>query len=181
MITSTGPAESEAPASADRSRIRPEADHATIVAGWVRSTEEGGFWCSRAEHPFPAAAITDWWQDGATQPWLLLDHGAPVAYGEIWVDDEEDEVELARLIVDPARRRAGVGSRLVAELVALAKASGRSACFIRVAPGNDGALALYRAAGFQDVDDATAAEWNQGQPTAYRWLEHPDFPAATRG
>jgi len=84
-------------------------------------------------------------------------------------------VELARLIVDPARRRTGVGRRLVTELVELARTSGRAACFIRVAPGNDGALALYRAAGFEDVGDATAADWNQGQPTAYRWLEHPAF------
>ena len=158
---------------------RAEDHHATIVAGWAHSSEEARHWCSLAEHPFPASTITAWWQDSDVQPWLLLDHeGVPVAYGEIWIDDEEDETELARLIVDPARRRTGVGRLLVAELLTLAQTSGRSACIIRVAPGNNGALALYRAAGFRDVDDATAAEWNQGQPADYLWLEHPAVPAA---
>jgi ribosomal protein S18 acetylase RimI-like enzyme len=136
-------------------------------------------WCSRPEHPFPADAVTAWWERADVSPWLLCDPaGVPVAYGEIWDDEDEDEAELARLIVAPTRRRTGVGRRLVAELVGHARAGGRGGCFIRVAPGNTGALALYRAAGFRDIDDATAADWNRGQPTSYSWLEHPDFPAA---
>jgi [ribosomal protein S18]-alanine N-acetyltransferase len=165
--------------SSDWTVARPTDAHAALVAGWPSSAEEAGRWCSRAEHPFPPEAVTAWWEDADVSPWLLLDpYGVPVAYGEVWDDADEDETELARLIVDPARRRQGVGRRLVDELVAIARTAGRSSCFIRVAPHNDAALALYRAAGFRDVDDATAADWNQGQPTEYCWLEHPGFPAA---
>lgn len=178
MTTSTDEPEPTDSAQSEWTLTRAEGQHAMMVAGWARSAEEAGYWCSRAEHPFPASAITAWWEGSDVQPWLLLDDNAnPVAYGEIWVDAEEDETELARLIVDPARRRVGIGRRLVDELLAIATSSGRSACIIRVAPGNDGALALYRAAGFRDVDDATAADWNQGQPAEYRWLEHPAVPA----
>ena len=96
----------------------------------------------------------------------------PVGYGEIWDDAEEDEVELARLIVDPHRRRQGVGRHLVAQLFGLARRSGRADCFLRVAPDNTAALALYRSAGFRDVDAAFADAWNQQQPVAYVWLQH---------
>ncbi len=161
----------------DWTLVRPTTQQATTVAGWSRTAHEADFWCSRAEHPFPAEAIVAWWEDTDVTSWLLLDsHGTPSAYGEVWDDAEEDEAELARLLVDPARRRQGLGRALVARLLAVARNGGRSACLIRVAPGNDGALALYRSAGFNDVDDATAAEWNQSQPAQYRWLKHPSFP-----
>ena len=158
---------------------RPTGAHAALVASWPATADEADIWCSRAEHPFPPDAVAAWWAEADVSPWLLLDpNGVPVAYGEVWDDAEEDEAELARLIVDPARRRQGVGRRLVEELVEIARTTGRSACFIRVAPHNHGALALYRAAGFRDVDDATAADWNRVQPVEYRWLEHPAFPSA---
>lgn len=161
---------------ADWQLLTPTATHAELVAGWSRSAEEADRWASRAEHPFPASALITWWEDTDVQPWLLVDpDGVPVAYGEVWDDEDEAEVELARLIVDPDRRRRGVGRRLVDELVALARNTGRAACFLRVAPGNLAALALYRSAGFRDVAAALAAEWNQHQPVAYVWLEFPHF------
>jgi len=150
----------------------PAAHQAPLVAGWSRSAEESNLWCSRHEHPVPATVLVEWWQQADVQPWLLHDpSGVPVAYGELWDDEDEDEQELARLIVDPTRRRTGAGTRLVHELVGLAAAGPRSACLIRVAPSNSGALALYRSCGFRDVDHATAHEWNIGQPTSYRWLQ----------
>ncbi len=101
-----------------------------------------------------------------------------MAYGELWDDEEEDEQELVRLIVDPARRRSGAGTRLVSRLVELARSSGRASCFLRVDPANPGALALYRRCGFHDVDDSTADAWNQDQPVPYRWLQHAPTPSA---
>ena len=155
--------------------VSPQPSHAATVAGWSRSAEEAAAWVSLPEHPFPAAVVASWWEEPGVHARVLLDpDGAPVAYGEVWDDEEEDEVELARLIVDPARRRGGVGRLLVRELLAVAAGTGRASCFLRVAPGNAPALALYRAAGFRPVDPALAADWNRAQPVDYTWLEHPD-------
>jgi ribosomal protein S18 acetylase RimI-like enzyme len=159
--------------------VTPQDGQAAVVAGWSRSAEEARRWCSVAEHPFPADRVRGWWAGADVQPWLLVDDldGSPVGYGELWLDADEDEVELARLIVDPARRRSGQGRALVAALVEAAAATGLSGCLLRVAPDNAPAIGLYRAAGFAEVDPARTAEWNQGQPTEYVWFEWPgDVP-----
>ena len=159
--------------------LPPREEDAAVVAGWSRSAEEAGRWCSVAVHPFPPERVRGWWTDDDVQPWVLVEEpeAEPVGYGELWLDDEEDEVELARLIVDPARRRSGVGRALVAQLVAAASATGLSGCLLRVAPDNAPAIALYQAAGFAEVDPERTARWNQGQPTEYVWFEWPgSFP-----
>ena len=154
--------------------VAPQDADAELVAGWSRSAEEARRWCSVAEHPFPAERVRGWWADPDVRPWLLVEEpDTPVGYGELWLDEEEDEVELARLIVDPVRRRSGHGRALVAGLVAAAAATGLSDCLLRVVPDNVPAIGLYRAAGFAEVDPARTAEWNQGQPTAYDWFEWP--------
>lgn len=148
------------------------AHHAETVAGWSRSAEEAERWVSKAEHPFPVSVVETWWAETDVQPWLLLDSDrVPAGYGEVWDDADEDEVELARLIVDPHRRRQGFGRLLVDQLLTLAGRSGRTDCFLRAAPDNPAALALYRSAGFGDVDPAQAAEWNRQQPRDYIWLQ----------
>jgi len=40
---------------------------------------------------------------------MLAVDGPPVAHGELWIDDVEQEVELARLLVDPALRGQRLG------------------------------------------------------------------------
>lgn len=151
--------------------VAPAPGDAAIVAGWSRSAEEARLWCSRAEHPFPTDVVRGWWKADDVQPWLLSEGERSVAYGELWIDAEEDEVELARLIVDPARRRTGLGRRLVDQLLLAARDTGLSECFLRVAPDNAPALALYRSAGFLDVDADRTETWNASQHMAYVWLE----------
>lgn len=154
--------------------LTPTVLHVETVAGWSVSADEAGRWVSNAVHPFPASAVATWWHRPDIQPWLLVDpKDVPVGYGEIWDDAEEDEVELARLIIDPHRRRQGVGRLLVDQLLTRARRSGRADCFLRVAPDNTAALALYRSAGFGDVDPAHADAWNQEQLIDYVWLHHP--------
>ncbi|AMY67857.1 GNAT family N-acetyltransferase [Frigidibacter mobilis] len=58
------------------------------------------------------------------------------------------EAELLTLAVDPGARRAGTGSRLVAQFLAEAAGRGAEAAFLEVAEDNLAAIALYATAGF---------------------------------
>jgi [ribosomal protein S18]-alanine N-acetyltransferase len=149
------------------------ADRAGLVAGWVRNADEADMWCSRAEHPFPADVVASWSTAADVAAYLLVDGERPVAYGEVWSDDEEDEAELARLLVAPGERGRGVGRALTR---ALAERAGFDDVFLRVRPDNAPALAAYRRAGFADVAAELQAEWNAPQPRPYTWLRWTETP-----
>ena len=96
-------------------RLRPfPADLAGVVSGWATSGQDVLMWCGAAVAPVPTSRIRAWAGEDGTEPFGLFRGQRLVAYGELWVDDEEGEVELARLIVDPAERGRGVGRRLAA-------------------------------------------------------------------
>ena len=99
--------------------------------------------------------------------------GEPVAYGEIWEDADENEAELARLIVDPARRGLGLGRTLVRELLAEARRRGWSDVWLRVVPDNEPALRAYAAAGFTRASAEEEAAFNVGQPVGFAWMRAP--------
>lgn len=98
---------------------------------------------------------------------------APAAYGEVWADADEREVELARILVDPARRRRGLGARVVAALLERAVGFGYPDAFVRVVPDNDAAIRLYERAGFRRLPQRDEERCNRGQPLAYVWLRRP--------
>jgi ribosomal protein S18 acetylase RimI-like enzyme len=136
-------------------RLRPfPADLAGVVSGWATSGQDVLMWCGAAVAPVPTSRIRAWAGEDGTEPFGLFRGQRLVAYGELWVDDEEGEVELARLIVDPAERGRGVGRRV----------------FLRVHPANVAALRCYAAAGFEPVEPHEAAAWNVGQLIGYVWL-----------
>jgi len=162
-----------ADAAATWSTSVPTPESAATIASWSTSAEEAVAWVS-SPTPVSPEVVAGWWQRADVTALLLHDpEGTPVAYGEVWDDEDEDEVELARLIVDPARRREGIGRRLVEVLLTLAREHERSDCFLRVVPDNTAARALYRNAGFVEVDQASMDAWNAGQPAAYVWMQHP--------
>ena len=152
--------------------------HAATVAGWPVSAQEVLMWCGRQEFPLPARTVAGWQRDEDVQAHVLVVGADVVGYGELWFDAEEDEVELARIIVAPGRRGSGWGRTLVRGLLAHAVAAGHADVFMRVHPLNAAALRCYRGAGFVTVDADLAASWNAAQPTAYVWLRHEaDAPA----
>lgn len=104
-------------------------------------------------------------------PFVLRDASdGAIAYGELWEDRDADEAELARLIVDPARRGKGIGRTLTRALADEAHRRGFGAVWLRVVPDNVRALAAYAAAGFVRATTAEEAEFNVGQPVTYLWL-----------
>lgn len=149
-------------------------EYTAVVAGWATSAREVALLCGREEFPFPGGLLTSWRAvSDDIRAYLYFEGETPVAYGELWLDDEEDEVELARIIVAPEVRGRGVGTEFVRALLAPAKSAGHADIFLRVRPDNEPAIRTYLRVGFLPVDDALAAEWNEPQPINYTWLRYP--------
>lgn len=66
------------------------------------------------------------------------------------------EAEILTLAVDPASRRAGIGTALLTAANAQAGCMGASEMFLEVATTNEAALALYAALGFREVGQRRA-------------------------
>jgi [ribosomal protein S18]-alanine N-acetyltransferase len=141
------------------------------VSRWARSAREALAWCSRAQAPVPAEVIADWGRGEDVGAYGLHVRGRLVAYGELWVDHDEREVEIARVIVSPAHRGRGIGRQLIRRLADQARRSYPSVV-VRVRPDNDAALRCYAAAGFERVPPGDEELWNRGQPVHYAWMAH---------
>ena len=151
-------------------RVRPfAAELAGVVSGWAKTDEEVLMWCGVRVAPVSAEQVSAWAGEDGVQPFGLYRGRRLVAYGELWVDDEQAEVELARLIVDPGERGQGLGRYLATGLARQARDI-YPRVFLRVHPGNAAALRCYAAAGFEPVEPDQAAVWNIGQPVDYVWL-----------
>ena len=148
-----------------------DTDLAATVAAWPASPAEATLWCGYREGLVPPDMVARWSAEDDVDAFGLYHSGQLVAYGETWVDHDEGEVELARLIVDPARRGQGIGRILVGELVVQAVAH-YAHVFMRVHPDNATALRCYAGAKFVRVAAEQEAEWNAPQPVPYVWLTY---------
>jgi ribosomal protein S18 acetylase RimI-like enzyme len=149
--------------------------HAAEVLRWITSLEEARQWGGPGiPWPLEVSLFSAWHADPEIQSYVLCEEDTLIGYGEVWVDSEEKEVELARLLVKPDRRGQGVGKELLNQLLEQAAPSGYPTAFLRVFPNNHIALACYQRAGFSLVSPAEQQQYNQGQPIEYVWLQH-DF------
>jgi ribosomal protein S18 acetylase RimI-like enzyme len=146
------------------------------VLGWVISDDEARRWASLDARPNSTDVFARWHAEPDVRPYLLELRGSPVGYGEIWEDADENEAELARLIVDSGRRGQGFGRRLVHELLAEARRLGWADVWLRVEPDNQPALRCYAGAGFARATPAEEAAFNVGQPAAFVWMRAPAVP-----
>jgi [ribosomal protein S18]-alanine N-acetyltransferase len=151
-------------------------ERAGLVASWAVGDEVVRAWCARDDGTVPADVVAGWSQADDVEAYLFRDEaGEPVAYGELWLDDDEGEVELARLLVAPEHRGQGVGRALTRALSDRARLTHPElpAVILRVRPENLAAIRAYTAAGFDAVPDDEQASWNQGQRFAYHWMVLP--------
>lgn len=147
------------------------ASHADVIAGWATPGDETLRWCG-LDRVDPATVVAWAAADDVEVVVGTDEHTArPVAYGEIWLDADEDEAELAHLIVAPTERGRGVGRTLVEALVARAHEL-HPVATLRVVPDNQSAIRCYTAAGFVRARPEDEAAWNTGQPRAYVWMLH---------
>jgi RimJ/RimL family protein N-acetyltransferase len=154
-----------------------DAAHAALVASWAVGDEVVRAWCAVDDDSVPADVVAGWSQADDVEAFVFadVDGGPLVAYGELWLDDEEGEIELARLLVAPERRGQGVGRVLVRALVERARQTHPELpdVILRVRPENEQGIRAYAAAGFVAVPADEQATWNQGQRFAYHWMVLP--------
>ncbi|ADB34781.1 GCN5-related N-acetyltransferase [Kribbella flavida DSM 17836] len=145
-----------------------------VVAGWATSAQEVALLSGRNEFPFPVELRQNWRNEADdVEAYLYYVNGAAVGYAELWLDDEEDEVEVARVIVRPEARGRGIGTAFVRALLGPALDAGYADVFLRVRPDNVPALRTYRRVGFELVPAELADEWNKDQPLPYTWMQYP--------
>jgi ribosomal-protein-alanine N-acetyltransferase len=80
---------------------------------------------------------------------VFREDGLVIGYAAVSVAG--DVVELQRIAVDPDRRRGGVATLLLGEVVRLARADGAERVLLEVREDNAGALEFYGAAGFAEI------------------------------
>lgn len=166
-------------------------DRAALVASWAVGDDVVRAWCAVDGDRVPADVVAGWSRADDVEAFLFTSsHGdgadQVVAYGELWLDDDEGEVELARLLVAPERRGQGIGRLLVGALVEQARRTHPElpVVLLRVRPENEQAIRAYAAAGFVPVPPEEQATWNEGQRFAYHWMVlpgEPGRPAESRG
>lgn len=145
--------------------------HGDLVASWAPTANDLSHWAGLEQAP-TEETFARWQEDPDTHAFLLIDDN-PLAYGELWVSEEDDEVEFARLLVSPAHRGRGVGRSLVRLLVEESRGFPVSTAWVRAVPENVAALRCYAAAGFTRASAAEEARFNALQPRRYQWLHLP--------
>ena len=99
-----------------------------------------------ADYPWRAAQFVD--SCAAGHQLLGLRDGAGALLGFAVWSQVLDEAELLDIGVAPTARRQGLGARLLAEVIATARAAGATRLMLEVRAGNQAAQALYQRAGF---------------------------------
>jgi len=103
-----------------------------------------------SHEPWSAHLVTQLMADPACWGCIALAGGAAPA-GAALARTAGDEAEILNLVVEPSRRRRGVGATLLAEIVRTARHLEATALFLEVAIDNIAARNLYSGAGFTTV------------------------------
>jgi [ribosomal protein S18]-alanine N-acetyltransferase len=155
--------------------VRFSPEWSTVVTTWATTSDEVLSWCSGAEAPVAATTIAAWGNEDNVDAYGVFDGDRLIAYGEVWIDHDEAEAELARIIVAPDRRQTGVGRELTRLLTARAREAYPDV-YLRVRPGNEVAVKCYGAAGFVRLGSQEEKRFNVGQPVEYVWMRSESTP-----
>jgi ribosomal protein S18 acetylase RimI-like enzyme len=75
---------------------------------------------------------------------LIDENNKLVGYGELWIDEVEEDIELAHIVIKPTLRGNGFGKTLIQLLEEKAKAFPFQWIFMRVNPINERAIHCYK-------------------------------------
>lgn len=88
------------------------AEYSGQVRTWIDSAETYHDLARAQEFPPPPDVVDSWQRDGVLS-FLLFANNRPVAYAELWDRPVELAMEVCHLVVDPARRGQGFGSKML--------------------------------------------------------------------
>ena len=130
-------------------------ERAGEVVGWPSNIREANAWAGTGvTFPVTTHQLLGWHADPDVHPFAGHHAGQLIAYGELWVDPSEDEVEFARVIVRPEHRNEGIGRAFVRQLAAQAMRFSLRNIIIRVAAENERAIRCYQSAGFVRLSES---------------------------
>jgi ribosomal-protein-alanine N-acetyltransferase len=153
-----------------RLTLRPfEPRHAELVSSWAPTAPEVWRWVSRRTVPVPPTAVLGWADEDDSLTYVAHLADEPVAFAQIWIEDGEDDAEVARVLVAPEHRGRGIGREVVLALAEVARRY-KPQVALRVVPDNEPALRAYTAAGFARVTPQEETDFNEGQPVAFVWM-----------
>lgn len=133
------------------------ADDAYPIARWVTSRDDAYFVAPQTPPPIREDSVRDW-VAAADYAFVLAEGQQLLAYGEInQLGQAGSTWWLGHLLVDPRRRRQGLGRLLARSLVEFGRTRlGAKRITLVVFAENVGAIAAYQAAGFR----SDGLEWH---------------------
>lgn len=125
-------------------------DHLPLLQCWFPDRDAAFRWGGPGlRYPFTDSTFQEDIRWGHMAAWSLVDSAdALVGFGQYYLN--HGRCHLARLVIDPARRGAGLGRRLVGELIRVGLPNlGVEECSLFVLHDNHPAIQCYRALGFE--------------------------------
>ena len=149
-------------------RLKPfHSSLASTVVGWIRGVKELRFVAPYTPPPLTPEKVLAW-RRGRQESLICEDPDAgPVAYAElVHASAAQDEIWIAHLVVDPARRGAGLGQAFTRRLLQRAFEHHRAAhVHLSVFEDNAPAKACYERCGFRAYARRPAGvEWLRSGP-----------------
>jgi ribosomal-protein-alanine N-acetyltransferase len=121
------------------------------VTSWITSERECELWAGgRVSFPIELKPLADAIDFAETNTFSLIDGERLLAFGQLLRKDAS-RGHLARLIVSPVHRGAGVGERLVLALLEKARDESFTRVSLNVYSDNLPAVSLYLKLGFRDA------------------------------
>ncbi len=144
-------------------------DLAAQVLSWLTSFQESVMWCGRRQFPLAPDDLLTWHIDPDVHPYLLIQAGTPIAYGEIHLHTDAQEAELLHLLVAPQHRDQGTASTLVHQLLATLHTGEISEVVARIPPHNATARHVLEKQGFVRMPTSREEERNQWEAAPFEW------------
>jgi GNAT superfamily N-acetyltransferase len=124
-------------------------EFSSLVRSWIDSEDTLRNLTRSGEYP-PQEEIVESWQRKDVSSYLLFSEHHPIAYGELWPRPVERAVEIAHLLVAPANRSQGYGSKML-QLLFERASQGKSVLkiLLNLYSTDEEILGCYLKAGFE--------------------------------